>query len=52
MPTLAADLDTCGDDYERLLVGAPNSSFMWVRYMSFLLEVTEIDKARDDLRVQ
>ena len=34
------------DDYERLLLGAPNSSYAWLRYMSFMLSLTEIDKAR------
>ena len=34
------------DDYERLIVGSPNSSYVWVRYMAFLLGLTEIEKAR------
>ena len=34
------------DDYERLLLGSPNSSYAWLRYMSFMLGLTEVDKAR------
>ena len=35
------------EDYERLLLGSPNSSYAWMRYMSFQLSLTEIEKARD-----
>jgi len=34
------------DDYERLLLASPNSSFLWIKYMAFQLGMTEIDKAR------
>lgn len=34
-------------DFERLLLGSPNSSYLWVQYMSFLLQLSEIDKARE-----
>ncbi|KAI6007158.1 hypothetical protein EDD15DRAFT_2209398 [Pisolithus albus] len=33
-------------DFERLLLGSPNSSYMWIQYMSFYLQMSEIDKAR------
>lgn len=33
-------------DYERLLLASPNSSFLWVNYMAFQLQLSEIDKAR------
>lgn len=33
-------------DYERLLLGSPNSSFIWIKYMAFQLQMTEIEKAR------
>ncbi|CAD7702369.1 unnamed protein product [Ostreobium quekettii] len=33
-------------DFERLLLSTPNSSLVWVRYMTFLLSVGEVDKAR------
>jgi rRNA biogenesis protein RRP5 len=34
------------DDFERLVISSPNSSMVWVRYMSFWLEKEQIDKAR------
>lgn len=44
------DLDAYGPqsvaDYERLLLGQPNSGEMWVRYMIFQRELNEIEKAR------
>lgn len=34
-------------DYERLLVGMPNSSILWMNYMAFQLQLSEVDKARE-----
>ena len=34
------------DDFDRLVLQSPNSSLVWLRYMAFHLETTEIDKAR------
>ncbi|KAI9494938.1 hypothetical protein BDB00DRAFT_730012, partial [Zychaea mexicana] len=34
-------------DYERLIVGSPNSSYLWINYMAHQLQLSEIDKARD-----
>lgn len=34
------------EDYDRLALQSPNSSLIWLRYMAFHLESTEIDKAR------
>ncbi|KAI1297139.1 Protein RRP5 -like protein [Halotydeus destructor] len=33
-------------DYERLVLASPNSSLVWLQYISFLVEQSEIDKAR------
>lgn len=48
------DLDANGPqsvaDYERLLLGQPNSAEMWVRYMVFQRELNEIEKARQIAR--
>ena len=33
-------------DFERLLVASPNDSFLWIKYMAFLLSLTEMEKAR------
>ncbi|KAJ3191224.1 rRNA biogenesis protein rrp5 [Irineochytrium annulatum] len=33
-------------DFERLLLGSPNSSFLWIKYMAFHLHASEVAKAR------
>jgi rRNA biogenesis protein RRP5 len=37
-------------DFERLLLGSPNSSYLWIQYMSFQLPLSEIGKAREIAR--
>lgn len=48
---LTADLHTkapeSNADFERLLLGSPNSSYLWIQYMSFQLQISEVDKARE-----
>ncbi|KAI8369582.1 uncharacterized protein BYT42DRAFT_607950 [Radiomyces spectabilis] len=34
-------------DFERVLVGSPNSSFVWINYMAYQLRLSEIAKARE-----
>ncbi|KAJ7541483.1 hypothetical protein O6H91_10G061600 [Diphasiastrum complanatum] len=34
------------DDYEKLVHSSPNSSFIWIKYMAFLLSIADVDKAR------
>lgn len=34
------------EDFERMLIGTPNSSFIWIKYMAYLLELAEPEKAR------
>lgn len=34
------------DDFDRLVLSSPNSSILWVQYMAFHLQATEIEKAR------
>ncbi|KZF26527.1 nucleic acid-binding protein [Xylona heveae TC161] len=45
------DLDAQGPqsvaDYERLLLGQPDSSYLWLSYMAFQLQANEVSKARD-----
>ena len=45
------DLDANGPqsvaDFERLLMGQPNSSYLWLSYMAFQLQLSEVDKARE-----
>jgi rRNA biogenesis protein RRP5 len=44
------DLDANGPqssaDYERLLLGQPDSSYLWLQYMAFQLQLGEVDQAR------
>jgi len=51
------ELDLTGDmqtrtpesnaDFERLLLGSPNSSYLWIQYMSFQIQLSEVEKARE-----
>lgn len=34
-------------DFERLLIGNPDSSILWIQYMSFQLQLSEVVKARE-----
>ncbi|KAG0135944.1 hypothetical protein HOY82DRAFT_479619 [Tuber indicum] len=34
-------------DFERLLLGDPNDSKLWIMYMSFELQLSEVEKARE-----
>ena len=34
-------------DFERLLLGQPDSSQLWTAYMAFLINLSEVDKARE-----
>lgn len=34
-------------DYERLLKVTPDSSFLWIQFMAFQLQLSEVDKARE-----
>ncbi|CCD27283.1 Rrp5p NDAI_0K00920 [Naumovozyma dairenensis CBS 421] len=34
-------------DFERLIIGNPNSSVIWMNYMAFQLQLSEIEKARE-----
>lgn len=51
---LTADLQTkqpeSNADFERLLLGSPNSSYLWIQFMSFQLPLSEVDKAREIAR--
>ncbi|CAE6485208.1 unnamed protein product [Rhizoctonia solani] len=48
---LTADLHTkvpeSTADFERVVLGSPNSSYLWIQYMSFQLQLSEADKARE-----
>ena len=34
------------EDFERLVMGDPNSSMVWIQYMAFLISLGEVEKAR------
>ena len=40
---------TSADGFDRLLLGSPHNSYIWVQYAAFYLQVAEIDKARSIL---
>ncbi|KAI9148007.1 ribosomal RNA processing RRP5 [Paramyrothecium foliicola] len=46
-----AELDVNGpqtsSDYERLLLGQPDSSELWIAYMAFQMQVSDLSKARE-----
>ena len=48
---LTADMHTktpqSTSDFERVLLGSPNSSYLWIQYMSFQLQLSEVEKARE-----
>ncbi|KAM0722465.1 hypothetical protein Q7P37_001906 [Cladosporium fusiforme] len=48
---MTGDLDKDGprntSDFERLLLGQPNDSGLWIQYMAFQLQLGEAQKARD-----
>ena len=44
--TIAEEEPTSAEDFERLLLGSPNSSDIWIRYMAHFLEHEELESAR------
>jgi rRNA biogenesis protein RRP5 len=48
---MTGDLDANGPqsaaDFERLLLGQPNSSYLWLSYMAFQLQISDVAKARE-----
>ncbi|TKA23532.1 hypothetical protein B0A50_07110 [Salinomyces thailandicus] len=48
---MTGDLDKYGprsnSDFERQLLGQPNNSGLWIQYMAFQLQLSEVQKARD-----
>ncbi|KAN0063193.1 rRNA biogenesis protein rrp5 [Thecaphora frezii] len=47
---LAAMAPQSNTDFERLLLGSPNSSYLWIQFMSFQLQLSDVDKAREVAR--
>ncbi|KAJ3327121.1 hypothetical protein HDU76_012346 [Blyttiomyces sp. JEL0837] len=44
---LDAQAPDTAEAFERLLMGSPNSSFLWIKFMAFHLQMAEIGKARE-----
>ncbi|KAI5476893.1 hypothetical protein MNV49_007065 [Pseudohyphozyma bogoriensis] len=34
-------------DFERLLLGSPNSSYLWIQFIAFYVGISQVDKARE-----
>ena len=51
---ITADLATkkldSAADFERVLLGSPNSSYLWIQFMTFYLQLGNVDKARQVAR--
>lgn len=43
---LRKDAPRTADEFERLVRSSPNSSFVWVKYISFMLSMADVEKAR------
>jgi rRNA biogenesis protein RRP5 len=43
---MATDTPTSAAEFERLLLGSPDSSYLWIQYMSYHIQISEIDTAR------
>ena len=41
-----ATAPTSSSEYEQLVMSSPNSSFVWIKYMAFLISLGEVDTAR------
>ena len=43
---LEKDVPRTADEYERLVRSSPNSSFVWIKYIAFMLSLADVEKAR------
>lgn len=43
---LEKDMPRTAEEFEKLIRSSPNSSFVWVKYMAFILSMADVDKAR------
>ncbi|RKP09133.1 hypothetical protein THASP1DRAFT_3428, partial [Thamnocephalis sphaerospora] len=44
---LSSAAPTTAADFERLLLGSPNSSYLWINYVAFQLQMSELERARE-----
>lgn len=43
---LEKDIPRNADEFEKLIRTSPNSSFVWIKYMAFMLSLADVEKAR------
>lgn len=43
---LENDVPRTSDEFEKLVRTSPDSSFVWIKYMAFLLSLADVEKAR------
>lgn len=48
--SLDAQAPTSVAEFERLILGSPNSSYVWIQYVAFYLGLSQVEKAREVAR--
>ncbi|PSS36280.1 RRNA biogenesis protein [Actinidia chinensis var. chinensis] len=43
---LEKDIPRSADEFEKLVRSSPNSSFIWIKYMAFMLSLADVENAR------
>ncbi|KAI4350685.1 hypothetical protein L6164_005115 [Bauhinia variegata] len=43
---LEQDVPRTADEFEKLVRSSPNSSFIWIKYMNFMISLADVEKAR------
>ncbi|XP_072077832.1 rRNA biogenesis protein RRP5 isoform X2 [Arachis hypogaea] len=43
---LEEDVPRTADEFEKLVRSSPNSSFIWIKYMDFVISLADVEKAR------
>lgn len=43
---LEKDIPRSADEFEKLVRSSPNSSFVWIKYMAFMLSLADVENAR------
>lgn len=40
------DIPRTDEEFEKLVRSSPNSSYVWIKYMEFVLSMADVEKAR------
>lgn len=43
---LEEDVPRTADEFEKMVRSSPNSSFIWMKYMDFMISLADVEKAR------